>query len=243
MHLHPADEHEEPEDTTRLRASSILVMVLVIAVTSMLAPPRSASAEAPLPRGVYEVQLGSRLVTIEADDDGTDLRVPEDVIVRLSFDDEGRVLNQATIRTPTGSFDVEIDTFEAGAYRVRVDEQQNVRVDLADDPVTRTVAACTPSGLVAATIGLPNHGTTVSHAASGMDTTYTVDNPVDDTIATVSADFRTLDGARTYCDTVALVAPTPQEIRAFVAEGRARALDPAAARAAEEAADRVDADG
>ncbi len=230
---------------TRIHASSVLVALLVIVLVSMLAPPRAASAAMPLPAGTYEVQLGSRLLTIEAAADGrAELEVPEDVVVQLSFDEHGNVLNEAVVTTPTGTFGVAIHLFEAGAYRVRVDARQNLRIDLADDLVTSTVAGCTPSGLVAATVGLPNHGTTVSQAASGMRTTYTVTDPVHDVVSTIDADFRTLGGARAYCDAVQLAVPTVEEIRAFVAERRARALgNPEAAEKAAAAADQVGTGG
>lgn len=229
------------ESPTRIHASSVLVAMLVIMIVSMLAPPRSASAATPLPAGTYEVQLGSRLLTIEAATDGrATLDVPEDVVVKLSFDGSGRVLNEALVTTPTGTFEVAIEVFGSGSHRVRVDARQNVRIDLTDDLVMSTVATCTPSGLVAATVGLPNHGTTVSQAASGMHSTYTVSDPVDDVTTSVVADFRTLRGAREYCDAVELAVPTVEEIRAFVAEQRARALGhPAAAEAAAEVADRA----
>ncbi len=237
MHPTPA-----PSGPTRIHASSVLLTFLVIVGLAMLVPPRGASASAPLPAGVYEVQLGSRLVTIEAELDGdAALDVPEDVVVRLSFDQDGRVLGAVVISTPTESFDVVIETFGSGAYRARVDRQQNLRVDLRDDQVVREVAACTPSGLVAATVGLPNHGTTVSQAASGMDTTLTVRNPVDGRTTEVRADFRSLAGARAYCEAVQLAVPSVEEIRAFVAEGRAAGLGPEAARAAAAAADEATA--
>lgn len=223
---------------TRIHASSVLVTILVIGALSMLVPPRTASAAVPLPAGVYQVQLGSRLVTIEAGSDGrAGLDVPEDVVVQLSFDEDGRVLNAALVSTPTGSFDVLIDTFGSGAYRVRVDEQQNLRIDLTHNDVVRTVAACSPSGLVTAAVGLPNHGTTVSHAASGMHASYAVTNPVDGRSMTVDADFRSLEGARDFCDTVRLELPTAEEIRALVAETQAGALGPDAARAATDVVD------
>lgn len=223
----------QPYESTappRIHASSVLVMILGITLAMMLLPPRTANADEPLPAGTYEVQLGSRLLTIEAAaDGGAEIAAPDDVVVQLSFDEHGNVLSRAVVTTPTRSYDVSIILGDAGAYRVRVDEHQNLHVDLTDNAVVGTVAACTPSGLVAASVGLPNHGTTVSMAASGLREVFVVDNPVSGTRTRVVADFRSRSGALAYCEDVQLAVPTVEELRAMVAEQRAANLGPEAA--------------
>lgn len=224
--MQPYAESSEPP---RIHASSVIVMILGIALATMLLPARTASAVEPLPAGAYEVQLGSRLVTIEAAaDGGAEITAPDDVVVQLSFDEHGNVLSRAVVATPTETYQVAFILGETGAYRVRIDEHQNLRIDLTDSSVVGIVAACTPSGLVAASVGLPNHGTTVSMAASGMRDVFVVDNPVDGTSTPVIADFSSRSGALAYCDDVQLAVPTVEELRALVAEQRAANLGPEA---------------
>lgn len=247
----------------RAPAASVILTAMAVVSALLLAPVTSAAAAEPLPTGSYSVAVGGGQVTVEVAADGAvEIAASDGFVVLLAFDEGGRVLDEFTVSTDAVGYRVEVEVADDGSYSSYVRQQA---VEGPTDDVGRivsTVARCAPTGMVARAVGLPNHGTIVSAAASGLTLTAEVTDPVTGEVTTVRADFSTLVGAVDFCAQVDAAVPTLDEVRetleaeaaaaramrtdaaqeraaARAANARARAAERAAQRAAERAAERA----
>lgn len=224
----------------RAPVASVLLTVAAIVAALVLAPATSASAAEPLPTGTYELSIdgGEATVTVGADRSVT-VSASDGLVVQLAFDDQGRALDEFTVRSGETTYEVEVEHADDGSYSITV-RADEVAGDGADGAVVSTVAQCAPGGLVAQSVGLPNHGTLVSAAASGLSLSVVVTDPVTGQTTNIDGDFSSLEGAEAFCDALAAAVPSIDEIRATFAEERAEtAAERAAARADREAAREV----
>lgn len=199
----------------RAPMASVAVTMVAIVGALLLAPMTSAAAAEPLPSGTYEITVGSGQVTVGVAADGTvSLTASDGLVVQLGFDEDGRALDEFTVISDILTYRVEVEIDDSGAYRARVDEQGTAG-DASEGlgAAVSTVARCAPTGIVARAVGLPNHGTIVSAAASGLVLEAEVTDPVSGEVTLVSADLSTLAGARDFCAQVDAAVPTLDEIR------------------------------
>ena len=199
----------------RAPAASVALTVLAVVCAFMLAPVSTAAAAEPLPAGVYELSIRAGEVAIVVDDDGVTLAATDGLVAALRFDELGRVLDELTVTTDTSSYRVEIEVGPDGTYVAVVEQLVGTDdTDHDEDAVVATVARCAPRGLVAQAMGLPNHGTIVSTAASGLPLEAEVTDPVTGATTPLRADFSSLAGAEEFCAQVDAVVPTLEEVRA-----------------------------
>lgn len=215
----------------RAPAASIVLTLAAIIAALVLAPATTASAAEPLPTGTYELSVdgGEVTLTVGADRSVT-VSATDGLVVQLAFDELGQALDEFTVRSDETTYEVEIEVADDGTYAstVRADDD----APGADGEVVSTVAQCTPSGLVAQAVGLPNHGTIVSAAASGLVLAVEVTDPLSGETTAIEGDFSSLEGAEAFCAEVAEAVPSIEEVRALLAEERAQV---AAERAAVQA--------
>lgn len=220
---------DDTRDPQRTHALSVALCVFAITAGLALAPAPNAGAAEPLPAGAYRVEVGMSAIELEVDERGVPrVTSPDDLVVRLQFDADGRVLDELEVGAPTGSF----------LARVSHDGTRLVELDstILDGEAVSIVADCPVNGLVAEAVGMPNHGTVMSHAASGMRMTTMLSDPITGDVVRLDADFTDAAGARAYCARVDELVPSVEEIRALIAVRRAAARgDLDAARAAQEA--------
>lgn len=206
------------ENTTRparAPAASVVLTVMAIVTGLLLAPVTSARAAEPLPTGTYEVAVAGGEILLEVDADGdVALTASDGLVVQLDRDDDGRVLDEFTVTTDVGTYVIEIELEDDGTYAWSV-RQEPLTADGATSlgDIVSTVAQCAPTGLVAQALGLPNHGSIVSTAASGLTFQAEVTDPIRETVTVVTADFSTLEGAESFCDQVEAAVPTLDEVR------------------------------
>ncbi len=103
-----------------------------------LIPSGGAAAAEPLPAGTYEVVLPDGAVSFEVFYDGA-VRVlssPDGLEVTFRFDDDVKVLDEFSISSPEGDYEVDIDVDEAGggyAYEVETLAPPQTATDDASD--------------------------------------------------------------------------------------------------------------
>lgn len=215
-----ADAAARPVST---HLASLLVIVCAVALALVLGPSSSAGAE-PLSPGSYSIPVAGGVVTITVvDGEAPRLHASDGLVVRLSFDAQGRVLDEFTVLTADGPVSVELDagrgpTDGPTVTTARVPDELVATDGLdalaavtgASDTratIVRTVAACTPRGAHAEAVGWPNHGTVLSAAASGLP----LEVPGAATGTPVRAELTTLADAETFCALADSLGEAPAE--------------------------------
>lgn len=223
----------------RAHGASILLTLAAFLAAIVLAPVTAASAAEPLPTGTYQLSIDGGEVTLTvAADRSVTVAASDGLVVRLAFDELGQALDEFTVRSGETTYEVEIAIADDGSYstRLRADDGDDGEPGIEGEVVS-TVAGCAPGGLVAQSVGLPNHGTLVSAAASGLALAVEVTDPVTGATTAIEADFSSVEGAEAFCAAIDAAVPSIAEVRAMLAEERAEAAaDRAAARAERDAA-------
>ncbi len=201
----------------RAPVASVLLTVAAIVAALVLAPVTAASAAEPLPTGTYELSVdgGTATVTVAADRSVT-VSASDGLVVQLAFDDQGQALDEFTVRSGETTYEVEIEHAVDGSYSTTIRADGGAE-DSADGAIVSTVAQCAPGGLVAQAVGLPNHGTIVSAAASGLSLPVVVTDPVTGVTTDIDGDFSSLEGAEAFCAAIAAAVPSIDEVRATFA--------------------------
>ncbi len=110
------------------RRLGILTAAVVASLTIL--PMSGAAAAEPLAVGAYDLVLDGKALSISIGEDGTPSIEAEDgLIVLLSYDELGRVLDVVRVETPDGAYELDVDVARDGSYTQSV-------TAIGDDEVT-----------------------------------------------------------------------------------------------------------